>query len=135
MKRIRLELWAPIELQIAAAPPEAEADPHIVLVGHAFGHPLKEDGAEVSTGKVTAVLVDDNDGVPVIIARTGAGVEYLLGQPDKKYLNESFPNARQAIFDWWYANHPETGPIKDLSAEFVEPETGLAWPELEEATA
>lgn len=112
MKRIRLELWAPFELQLAQVPPQAEHEPHVVLVGTCFGHPLKEDGSEVSTGKVTAVTVEVEEGLPVILVRTGAGVEYQLGEPDRKYLNEDFPNARDQILSWWYAQHPEAKPAE-----------------------
>lgn len=107
---IRLQLWTPHELQLSTVPPQAETEPHVVLVGTCYGHPLKEDGAEVATGKIDSVRIEkDEDGEPAIIATTIVGTDYMLMEPDRLY-EQVFPNARQRMLDWWYAKHPEAKP-------------------------
>jgi hypothetical protein len=100
---IRLELWSPHELALAQVPPQAEHEPHVVIAGTCFGHPLKEDGAEVTTGKITLVRAVDDE----IIATTTAGAEYELGEPSGRYKT-IFPNTRQAILNWLKANPQPT---------------------------
>lgn len=121
MNRIRLDNWSPHELLLAQVEPQAAPEPHVVIVGTCYGHPLKEDGAEVATGKVTSFKVV-NDGCeepPCIVVVTGTGVEYELVEPARRYL-EVFPNARERIIEAWYAKHPEDRPAP-VAAPAAEP--------------
>jgi len=110
---IQLDYWAPHELLLSTVAPDASITPHVVISGTCYNHPLKEDGAQVATGKITAVKIIVQDGEPCIMAVTASGVEYQLLQPALLY-EKVFPNARQKIIDWWYSKHPEDNPIEVL---------------------
>jgi hypothetical protein len=127
---IRLELWTPHELQLAQVEPAAENEPHVVLVGTCFGHPLKEDGAEVATGKITSVRVEkDEDGLPMLVATTIVGTDYRLGEPDRRYNQEVFPDARKKMLEWWYNKHPEEKPAQLPEAPTpIAEDTNGVWP-------
>jgi hypothetical protein len=118
---IILEHWAPHELMIAAAPP-AEVEPHVYLVGVCYGHPLKEDGAEVSTGKVLDVRIEGSQ----IIMKTLSGLEYELGAPAESYLSV-FPDARAKIFAWWTKAHPNEQPLAEQPRVIHEPVWQPGW--------
>lgn len=120
MNRIRLDYWSPVT--IPPAPEQANADPHVVIVGTCYNHPLKEDGAEVSTGKITAVkVVPDGEEGRAILAVTVLGTEYELCDPSRKY-DQVFPNAREKIFEWWDKNHPLVDQPKPEPTVAYEPE-------------
>ena len=109
MNCIRLDQWSPHEILDSEGRQREGYYQHVVIAGICYDHPLKMDGAEVCTERLSRVIVSAGPNGPSILAVTVVGIEYELLGPAPSY-EEVFPNARQRIFDWWYKQHPDSAP-------------------------
>jgi hypothetical protein len=74
---VRIENWSIVEDEDPYVAPEAKGK---YLSGKIYGHPLHEDGKNITTSRLVKLDIDND------MAETLSGTEYILGNIDPDYL-------------------------------------------------